>query len=429
MAEKISKLPKYNSVGNLDLLGPLSTVRLQYIVGACLFAIPALAFIVSSKGITVPLAIAKTCALVLVLFSARYFNQFVHRLKNEFVIELQILIAALCLIFVSLLSWNYTGIAAIQYLKLVLLVLLYFPLRSVVTKSFSLEYTNILFYSVVISSVIILLNNILFLYDGNNLTFREAVKHRHGITFLAILFIPTLLLLRESKQLSFYHGCLLVLPVLAIFTGKNQTAPLALSCAIIIFVAATYFPRMTRWVLMGGILFVCFFIYWWLPTLKDIGSLDELNHFLDKGNADHRLRIWFAYLDTASYKFWFGWGHDAWRESKVLLQDLDLDLSQNTNLNSHPHNGFIETWYAYGIVGASLVTLFNLFVIAKIWVLPKDIRPYYAALYTAIFVVVAVSHSLFQNWWLETVTLAVLIALSLRQLEGDSEDSAELRVD
>ena len=421
MVEIISKLPKTYLLGKINFLNDRAVTRIKYVIGASLFAIPPFAFVVSSKGITVPFILAQVCALVLVLFSAENYNSFVSRFRREFLFEAQILVAALCLIFVSLMAWSYTDAALVQFLKLLMIVALYFPLRALVTRSFSLNYAMILLYALVVSAVLILINNILFLYGGDNLTFREAVKHRHGITFLAILIIPTVLLLREAKQLNFFYGSMLVLPVLAIFTGKNQSAPLALVCASLIFFATKYLPRTTKWLTLGGILIFCFFIYWWIPLLKELGSLDSRSYFLDKGHADHRLSIWFAYLEASTYKFWFGWGHDAWRVSQILLQNVDSQLSQNINLKSHPHNGFIEVWYAYGMVGACLVTLFNLILVKKIWALPNDIRPYFAALFVAICVVVFVSHSLFQAWWLQIVMLAVVILFSLRQTPSQSE--------
>jgi O-antigen ligase len=69
----------------------------------------------------------------------------------------------------------------------------------------------------------------------------------------------------------------------------------------------------------------------------------------------------------------------------------------------HPHNGALQIWYEFGVVGALFAAAIWGAIVHRIANLPHNARAICFAALTTIAVVSYISHGLWQSWWLGTV--------------------------
>jgi O-antigen ligase len=65
---------------------------------------------------------------------------------------------------------------------------------------------------------------------------------------------------------------------------------------------------------------------------------------------------------------------------------------------AHAHNIFLQTWYELGLLGVILVAIAGVFIALRILLLPPEAQPFAAAAFTAVFVTLATSWSMWQVW-------------------------------
>ncbi len=379
---------------------------LHFLLLISVLVLPPIVFIVSPIGTTVPILIARICAVLLIIFSIPHrekFTEFLHRNGRSECIPL---IGLVVVFGISLLHPHITPDAAVNYLKLVIGILLYFPLRALIDADDISSIVLLALLANLICGFVVFANNILFYVTDNQLNLVEPVFHRHAEIFLSVVTWPVCLLCKDYFRHRPWLNLLFIIPVFAILTGDNQSSQLALICGLCVFIAAAVCGRITVIFILVSLPVLVLSIVWWVPMIAQLGSLEALSSFFDRGDADARLSIWLAYIELIRTHFWFGWGFEAWR-------DMPQFAGPNIHLKWHPHNSFIEIWAALGFLGALLIVGFEVYLLLGIYRLENTIRPYFLATFVSANVVAFVSHGLLQTWWIETLFISALILIPI----------------
>src|SRR4029450_11808593 len=76
----------------------------------------------------------------------------------------------------------------------------------------------------------------------------------------------------------------------------------------------------------------------------------------------------------------------------------------------HSHNGYLQTWYEAGAVGATLLLAFGLLVLRSLAAAPTGAQPYLYASFVACALMGGSSFSLWQPWFMAALGLAAVFA-------------------
>ena len=206
-------------------------------------------------------------------------------------------------------------------------------------------------------------------------------------------------------------GAALALALAALFFLTMETAMLAGIIGIAVFAAVWLAPRPA--LLALGVLAAVFTLA--VPLLPDLAG-DPLR-FYDPVAPDlpttviHRLLIWQFVAERIGEAPLFGWGLDAARSLPGGGQAYFS--AQAVALPLHPHNGALQVWVELGLPGAVLGAALIGAVLIGLWRanLSRAAVASGAALFSAYYVLGALSFGVWQNWWL---TLPWLVAALLR---------------
>jgi O-antigen ligase len=131
-------------------------------------------------------------------------------------------------------------------------------------------------------------------------------------------------------------------------------------------------------------------------------------------SAQHRIVIW-GYTSTLIAKApILGSGINTAR----ALNDPDgydtplapgSDFRLTTNL--HSHNGYLQTWYETGAVGALILLGFGLLVLNSLARAPTEVQPYLYATFATCALLGGTSFSLWQPWFMASFGFAAGFAM------------------
>jgi O-antigen ligase len=235
-----------------------------------------------------------------------------------------------------------------------------------------------------------------------------------SVAALTLLFWPTMLivqLLAPARR----HGWLLfglVPAVAAILGSKHATSKIAFVGAAVTIVAIQIWPfrasRAITWA-WGAIIVLV------VPmAMLAYHSQLYLSDWLPR-SGQHRIVIW-GYTSQQIFKApILGVGINTARAlDEAQRYDADVPLAPGSDLrlatSRHSHNGYLQTWYEVGAVGAAFLLALGLLVLQSIANAPIKARPYLYATFVACALMGGSSFSLWQPWFMATFGLVAIFA-------------------
>ncbi|MBI5164231.1 MAG: O-antigen ligase family protein [Magnetospirillum sp.] len=129
-------------------------------------------------------------------------------------------------------------------------------------------------------------------------------------------------------------------------------------------------------------------------------------------HLQHRLRIWRFALSKWREHPLGGWGFDSSRAIPGASDPLTgLSFVQYAeNMPLHPHNNIIQLWLEGGLIGVVLFAVFLALLGGRIRRLEDPRQMGYASATVTTFLLLgSISFGMWQNWWLATAVLAIVV--------------------
>lgn len=233
------------------------------------------------------------------------------------------------------------------------------------------------------------------------------------IVLLVVFLWPMVLALSQvaGRRVAWFA---VLLTLVSTFTTESQSAQLAILGAVTVFGWASLAPRSTLWVVgVGGVVTIL-----GLPVgLAYFNFLPEVGDYFLPLTVVARLELWNFVAGKIMEQPLLGYGLEAGR---FLLLDGMTHKYFGGPLMHHPHNAIIQIWFEMGLLGASVAALGWALLVRQIGYLSSYKRSYPLAALTCILIIGAVSHGLWQTWWVSAlVVVPFFFAISL----GDDHKS------
>lgn len=224
------------------------------------------------------------------------------------------------------------------------------------------------------------------------------------VIFAAQCFLP----LQPNQR----RAVLLLMPLtlLVSLLTNSQTSGAAVLLGSLLYLFARAYPSLAnRLVAFGGA-----FLILTLPCLVLL-----LKHFdpsisfnWQEASSGARIEIWYAVAGRIMEAPWLGHGMDAARDvadwgMAHLYYPFDKIL--------HPHNGMLQIWYEFGMLGAVFAATAWLAVTRRIGDAPVREVAMSLTLLSAMVLISSISHGLWQSWWLGAVGLMPALVRMVRQ--------------
>ncbi|MDF1847277.1 MAG: O-antigen ligase family protein [Parvibaculaceae bacterium] len=216
---------------------------------------------------------------------------------------------------------------------------------------------------------------------------------------LALMIWPVVLILAERVGVLAVAGLLLGI-LLVSFTAESQSSQLGLFAGSVVLSLALVWPRATGWAcLVGGAVAILGmpFFFAFIDLNQAIGE-----SALARNTILPRLELWAFVGEKVIDLFPFGYGLEAGRS--ISLADMDQTYFQGS-LMHHPHNGVLQIWLEFGLIGAVGAALAWMALIKR--VIEMNRWPAATSLAGAgcFLVIASVSHGLWQSWWVSALAL------------------------
>jgi O-antigen ligase len=192
---------------------------------------------------------------------------------------------------------------------------------------------------------------------------------------------------------------------------NSQTASASVLVASLVYLLARFWPRSTGATMaIGGALLIIT-----LPCLTLL-----LRHYDPQISFDWReaslgarVEIWYAVADAAMRAPMIGHGMEAAR----FMSDWGMaHLYYPFDKILHPHNGVLQIWLEFGLIGAVIAAIVWLATVRRIGRMPERELGATLALLGTIALVSTISHGLWQSWWLGAVGLCPAMIRMLREV-------------
>lgn len=249
-----------------------------------------------------------------------------------------------------------------------------------------------------------------------------------SIAALTLMLWPTILaivLLAPAKRQQRWLLAGLVPIVAAIFESKHETSKIAFVGAAVTFACFQVWPAATRRAVLcawGAIILL-------VVPLATLAYQSEiyLSAWLPR-SGQHRIVIWGYTSQLIAKAPILGAGMHAAR----ALNDshgYDAPLAPGSDFrlttNLHSHNGYLQTWYEAGAVGAALLLILGIVVLRSLADAPAPVQPYLYATFVTCALMGGSSFSLWQPWFMAALGLAAVFATLGRAIAvQDSEGGA-----
>lgn len=237
------------------------------------------------------------------------------------------------------------------------------------------------------------------------------VFNRPAITAL-VLAVPAVHGLWRLPEARWFDRALAVLLVLAVaalaLKSESASARLGVAVWLLSWLLATWLPR-----LMPLVVAAAFVAAMAIAPVLGIAATNWLpsqilNRFaVMTGQA--RIDIWLSFGELARATPWRGAGFGT--SATMHLHPLARAVSpehQALLAASHPHDMPLQAWAETGLVGAALLTLAGLLLLARLRRLPPAEMAPRLALFAAAFAIAAVGHGAWQGWWIAVLGASIL---------------------
>ena len=249
----------------------------------------------------------------------------------------------------------------------------------------------------------------------------EATHTANRPVVLVVLFAwPVALALSQLVDQKFVF-LLVFLTLVASFTTESQSAQFGGVVAAFILFSSKFFPRLVLWVVgAGGVLAILAF-----PFVMEAADWTRIGgtSLAAKQTILPRLELWQFVAQKIMEKPLLGYGLEAGRF--LPLDGMIQKYFGGTRMH-HPHNGIMQVWFEMGLLGAALLALGWGTLVYQIGRLQGEPQRYALAGMSCILVISAVSHGLWQTWWVSAlVMMPFFYAISISSLSFISSESAQ----
>ena len=242
----------------------------------------------------------------------------------------------------------------------------------------------------------------------------------HRIALILALLLPFIMAHRRFSPALRAGLCLPLIG--AVFMTTSETAKLAVLVAVASFLLAALAWRTAIFIVTFASIALTLLMPLLLALLQSAIPASLIAMLAD-AHAAERLAIWRQLVLLIPVRPLHGWGLGS---TRVLLDYLDPRTLAEMNITpvaaSHPHNHILQIWLELGVVGIALFCLVLVAVLYRIHAMPPATRTATLSMIATIFAISAVSHGLWQSWWVALVCALVVMILALerreRQMQG-----------
>jgi O-antigen ligase len=234
------------------------------------------------------------------------------------------------------------------------------------------------------------------------------------IAALTFLFWPALLVASalgtSTRARAAAYGCLApVLP--AVFASEHETSMVAMAGSAAVFCMLSLASRVGRPLVTAGWTLACLAAVPLGLAAYDLG----LQHarWLP-ASAQHRIVIWRVTAEMVSEAPLLGHGMVSARaiglkamEHPILAPGTPFPLSPGPSA----HSVYLQVWFDAGAIGAALLLVVGLLVLAALARAPPRMQPMLYAAFVADALLAATSYSIWARWFLASFVLSAIFAV------------------
>lgn len=240
-----------------------------------------------------------------------------------------------------------------------------------------------------------------------------VVKHAANRPAVVLVLCFSAAVLALQKTGKFQLTIPLGLTLLSfLYFSTSQTALFGAGVWLLTYLVCALAPPIGRNLMTwGGAIFIVV-----QPALILSVQLLDVERNIDYGAASvgARLDIWYAVSHKILEAPFIGHGLEAARS----INDWSVEfVYYNGNSMLHPHNGLLQIWLEFGLVGAALAAFGWVWVSQRVLRLSGEEIPVVASLLTTTLFILTVSHGLWQSWWVWA--LFGVSALTILAIRGE----------
>lgn len=216
---------------------------------------------------------------------------------------------------------------------------------------------------------------------------------------------------------------LVLLAVVVIVLSTHETSKLAIVVGLVAYALARLSHRWAFRLMSAAWLACCLLI---VPAALLAHRADLHNAPWLQSSAQHRIIIWNHTAEqTLQRNPLFGIGANMTHILGPRLRDATDNTEgevQERTLSRHAHNVFLQTWFELGAVGAVLLAIAGVAILAALRRLDRAVRPHAFALFASASVMALASYGMWQIWFMAMfATAPVMFATAHRARTGPVE--------
>ncbi|MEI8320855.1 MAG: O-antigen ligase family protein [Alphaproteobacteria bacterium] len=269
-----------------------------------------------------------------------------------------------------------------------------------------------------------------------------AERYLKGTVILIFLFWPAFFALKKFLKPCHFKwgaGFLALILIFILKKSRPDAALLAFLASGLVFLLS-YRLKIISTLLAGFsilLLWVTPFLFWKILTPESL-----FNHlYLLKQSYQHRLQMWHGFGKFITEHPLIGHGFNATHKIQdrlslciaykpgpvttghgEILNVTPYDWGNWVCHNSpvfgtHPHNGFIQIWFEFGLIGVLCLSFFIWFVM-KSWATLEDnfLRSLGNAVFASYMVIWTVSFGIWQGWMVSLLFLTICLIICIKKL-------------
>lgn len=199
--------------------------------------------------------------------------------------------------------------------------------------------------------------------------------------------------------------------VIVIMISEHETSKVAIVWSGLVFLLATRSLRWSGTLLRVSWVAACLAV---IPATLALHRLDLQNSVWLQSSLRHRIIIWNHTAEETMKQPLFGIGAGMMYRMDprgVVPEEGD----EWTGASPHAHNAYLQTWFELGAIGAAILTLFGLAVLARIENFEEKARPFAHAAFAAAMAMAAASYGVWQSWFLALFEMSfIMFTVALR---------------
>ncbi len=214
---------------------------------------------------------------------------------------------------------------------------------------------------------------------------------------------------------------LAVVVIVFVFRSESEAAKLGVLILVPCWALAAFAPRLALSVTALAFVFTMAIAPLLGPMAEKLVPSFVLNR-LDVMSAQARIDIWDSFGEVARARPIAGAGFGTSATMHEHPVAAEVSTEHRTLLGvGHPHDMPLQAWAETGVIGAGLLTLAGLLLLARLRRLPAAELAPRLALFAAAFSIATVGHGAWQGWWIAGLGAAILwFGTDAASRQGDS---------